>query len=294
MYAINCYAKNKLFLIDKIVSKKIKYATQPYYSFYYLFRKLFSENRLYSIWFSLNVKTKTRFKNREEMKKVLIFFMMGAIFSLMTGCDMDDDGYSLDNAWVGFGLVQKDSEAGVSKIVMDDNEVLFPATNDYYWHEVKNNDRVLVNFTILGNKQNDNHDEHYYVRINSLRKILYKGILDITPAKEDSIGNDAIKVKDKWIKGNMLNFELKYYGGSKIHYINLVKQPGVINPDNGPVVLELRHNNNDDGEHIPLSAMVTFDLSALKVQGKTSTPFKVIAKGFEGDDDFEFTAEYKY
>jgi hypothetical protein len=92
----------------------------------------------------------------------------------------------------------------------------------------------------------------------------------------------------------MLNFELKYYGGSKIHYINLVKQPGVINPDNGPVVLELRHNNNDDGEHIPLSAIVTFDLSALKVQGKTSTPFKVIAKGFEGDDDFEYTAEYKY
>jgi hypothetical protein len=228
------------------------------------------------------------------MKKVLIFLMMGAMFSLMTGCDMDDDGYSLDNAWVGFGLVQKDAEAGIAKIVMDDNEVLFPVAYDYLWHEVKNNDRVLVNFTILDNKKNENHDEHYYVKINSLRKILYKGILDITPAKEDSIGNDAIKVKDKWIKGNLLNFELKYYGGNKIHYINLVKQPGAINTDNGPVVLELRHNNNDDTDKIPLSAMVTFDLSALKVQGKTSTPFKVIAKGFEGDDDFEFTAEYKY
>jgi hypothetical protein len=227
-----------------------------------------------------------------KMKKLLLLFMMGVLISL-SGCDMHDDGYSLDDAWVGFGLVHKDSEAGVLEIAMDDGEVLFPLANDYSWYGVKNNDRVLVNFTILGNKNTENHDEHYYVKINSIRKILYKGILDITPAKEDSIGNDPITVKDKWIKGNLLNFELKYYGGSKIHFINLVKQPGEINLDNGPVILEIRHNNRDDTESIPLSAMVTFDLSTLKVMGKTSTPFKVIAKGFD-NKDFEYTGEYKY
>ena len=226
------------------------------------------------------------------MKKLLFLFMMGALISL-SGCDLDDDGYSLDDAWVGFGLVHKDTEAGVLEIAMDDGEVLFPLSNDYSWYGVKNNDRVLVNFTILGNKNTENHDEHYYVKINSIRKILYKGILDITPAIEDSIGNDPVTVKDKWIKGNLLNFELKYYGGSKIHYINLVKQPGAINLDNGPVILEIRHNNREDNESIPLSAMVTFDLSSLKVPGKTSTPFKVIAKGFD-NKDFEYTGEYKY
>lgn len=226
------------------------------------------------------------------MKKLLFLFMMGALISL-SGCDLDDDGYSLDDAWVGFGLVHKDTEAGVLEIAMDDGEVLFPLSNDYSWYGVKNNDRVLVNFTILGNKNTENHDEHYYVKINSIRKILYKGILDITPAIEDSIGNDPVTVKDKWIKGNLLNFELKYYGGSKIHYINLVKQPGVINLDNGPVILEIRHNNREDNESIPLSAMVTFDLTSLKVPGKTSTPFKVIAKGFD-NKDFEYTGEYKY
>jgi len=226
------------------------------------------------------------------MKKLLFLFMVGTLISL-SGCDMDDDGYSLDDAWVGFGLVHKDTEAGVLEIAMDDGEVLFPLSNDYSWYGVKNNDRVLVNFTILGNKNTENHDEHYYVKINSIRKILYKGILDITPAIEDSIGNDPVTVKDKWIKGNLLNFELKYYGGSKIHYINLVKQPGAINLDNGPVILEIRHNNRDDNETIPLSAMVTFDLTSLKVPGKTSTPFKVIAKGFN-DKNFEYTGEYKY
>jgi len=226
------------------------------------------------------------------MKKLLILFMMGVMFTF-SGCDMDDDGYSLDEAWVGFGLVQVDADASILQIAMDDGEVLFPLLNDYAWHGLKNNDRVLVNFTILGNKKTENHDEHYYVKINSIRKILFKGILDITPAIEDSIGNDPITVKDKWIKGNLLNFELKYYGGSKVHYINLVKQPGVINLDNGPIVLELRHNNRDENEGIPLSAMVTFDLSSLKVQGKTSIPFKIIAKGFN-NNNFEYTGEYKY
>lgn len=226
------------------------------------------------------------------MKKVLIFLVLGALFSL-TSCELDDDGYSLDNAWIGFGLVEKDATEGVFEIKMDDGEILFPVSSDYAWHELKDNDRVLVNFTILGNKKNENHDEHYYVKLNSVRKILYKGIFDITPAKEDSIGNDPIKVKDKWIKGDMLNFELKYYGGSKVHYINLVKQPGAINTDNGPVVLELRHNNQDDSEQYPLSAIVTFDLSSLKVPGKTSTPFKIVAKGFD-NEEFEYTGEYKY
>jgi hypothetical protein len=224
------------------------------------------------------------------MKKLIFLFM---ILIGLSGCDMDNEGYSLDDAWVGFGIVHENSDEEILEIAMDDGEVLFPLANDFAWHELKNNDRVLVNFTILGNKKTENHDEHYYVKINSVRKILFKGILDITPSIEDSIGNDPISVKDKWIKGNLLNFELKYYGGSKIHYINLVKQPGAINPDNGPVVLEIRHNNRGDNESIPLSALVTFDLSSLKVQGKTTIPFKVIAKGFD-DKNFEYTGEYKY
>lgn len=227
------------------------------------------------------------------MKKLFILLLVGSLFSFMTGCDMDDDGYSLDDAWIGFGLVSKDASAESFTIVMDDGEVLFPATNLGLVNDVYNNERVLVNFTILGNKENPDHNEYYYVKINSLRKILYKGILDITPATEDSIGNDPIHVEDKWIKNNILNFELKYWGGNKTHFINLVKQPGVINTDNGPVILELRHNSNGDNEEIPLSAFVSFDLSALKVAGKNSTPFKVIAKGFDGKD-FEYSGEYKY
>lgn len=224
------------------------------------------------------------------MKKVLLLIVVGFVLSFLPGCDLDDDeDFYLDNAWVGFGLVQKEGSESMT-ILMDDGEVLYPLGGT--WSELKDNDRVLTNFTILGNRDNEDHDEQYFVRINAIRKILYKGIIEITPAIEDSIGNDPIKVKDCWIKKNLLNFDLKYYGGEKVHFINLVKQPGVA-PANGPILLELRHNNNDDKQNYSLSGVVTFDLSSLKVSGKDSVQIKVVAKDFN-NQTFEYTSYYKY
>ena len=228
------------------------------------------------------------------MKRLLILFVATTFMGIFSSCDLDDDDYySLDNAWVGFGLVKKEVSATSFTILMDDGEVLYPSANSGLVNDVFNNERVWVNFTILGNKENPDHNEYYYVKINSLRKILYKGIFTITPEKEDSIGNDPIRVADKWIKNDILNFELQYRGGNETHFINLVKAPGNIDVTNGPVLLELRHNNNDDTGYIPLSGVVSFDLSALKIPGKTSTPFKITAKGFDGET-FEYTGEYKY
>jgi len=226
------------------------------------------------------------------MKRAFILIMMGFVLGFLPGCDLDDnDSYSVENSWIGFGLVHKTVGADNLTILMDDGEVLYPIAGSL--NELKDKERILTNFTILGNKDNENHDEEYIVRINSYRKILYKGILEMTPAMEDSIGNDPIKVKDRWVKNNMLNFELQYYGGEKIHYINLVKKIGITLSESEPIVLELRHNENKDSQSYPLSAIVTFDLSSLKVEGKNSIAFKVVAKDFDGKD-FEYSGEYKY
>lgn len=229
-----------------------------------------------------------------KTRKFIFFLMLGIMLGFMSGCDFldeDDDSYSLHDVWVGFGLVQKDSASDSFTIELDNGAILIPANVSYWEDDVKDNQRVLANFTILGDQQNADSTKQYNVRINSLRNILYKGILDITPAIEDSIGNDPIYVKDHWLNKNMLNFELQYLGGSKTHYINLVKQPNATATE--PVVLELRHNNNDDLDRINMSAVVTFDLSSLKVAGKDSVAFKVIAKEF-GGDNFEYNGVYKY
>lgn len=228
------------------------------------------------------------------MKKLIFYLSVGFLFSFLASCDFmedDNDGYSLNDAWVGFGLVEKDTVADRFIIELDNGTLLYPVTNSRWNNYVINDQRVLVNFTILEDREDSLDTKRYYVRINSMRKILFKGILAMTPAIEDSIGNDPIHVKDQWLKNNMLNFELQYRGGNTTHFINLVRQPNATATE--PVILELRHNDNNDPDMIRLSAVVTFDLSSLKVAGKDSVSFRVVAKDYDGVD-YGYNGVYKY
>lgn len=227
------------------------------------------------------------------MKKLIFYLIVGMTFGFLSACDFldDEDDSSRGDVWVGYGLIQKDSVESSFTIKLDNGSVLYPSNSSHWESDVHNNQRVLANFTIIGDQEKADSTNLYDVRINYLRNILYKSVLDITPAIEDSIGNDPIHIKEHWLTDNMLNFELQYLGGSTIHYINLVKQPGATATE--PIVLELRHNNNNDLEKIRMSAIVTFDLSSLKVAGKDSVQFKVVTKDFD-NETLEFTGVYKY
>lgn len=227
------------------------------------------------------------------MKKLIFYLSVGFFISFLTSCHFleEDDGYSLNDAWIGFGLVDKDSASNSFTIELDNGDVLIPVSLSGWNNQVRDNQRILVNFTILEDKGDSLEVDEYYVKINSLRNILYKGILDITPAIEDSIGNDPIHVKEQWVKDYMLNFELSYQGGSAIHFINLVRQPDATATE--PVLLELRHNANDDPQMYHMSAVVTFDLSSLQVAGQDSVTYRVVAKDYDGSD-YGYTGVYKY
>lgn len=227
--------------------------------------------------------------------KTLRFFLMITFSAFMLGsCDYNDDDYSLSNMWVGFGLTDDVDEAGNTYLLkMDDGSVLYPVASQVPWFDIDADQRLLVNFTILGDKKVTATEKEYYVRINSLKEILYKGIFDITPATEDSIGNDPIHVKDAWLNGNLLTFELNYYGNSQIHFINLVKQPGELTADDEPIELELRHNNRNDEPFVQLTAFVTFKLDNIKIPGKDSVSFKVTGVDFN-NTTYEDSGIYKY
>jgi hypothetical protein len=215
----------------------------------------------------------------------------------MASCDFiedvfdDDDEYSQNGAWIGYGLVDKEEGSETFTIELDNGAVLYPYSHSGWDSQVSDNQRVLVNFTIVEDKVNTDEAEQYYVNINSLRNVLYKGIFDITPATEDSIGNDPIHVRKQWVKDNMLNFELSYRGGTTTHFINLVRQPDTTATE--PVLLELRHNANDDPQMYRLSAVVTFDLSSLQKAGQDSVTYRVVAKDYDGSD-YGYTGVYNY
>jgi len=196
--------------------------------------------------------------------------------------------------WVGFGMTEKvDANSNSFIIRMDDRTVLYPIANEMPWFKVKENQRVLVNYTILGDRRSTSIDDEYHVRINSIKDVLYKGIFYITPETEDSIGNDPIHVEEVWMVNNMLNFELEYYGSNKTHYINLVRDVKVIPGSDGKIVLELRHNDRGDAPYIPMTAYVTFNLDNLKIYGRSSVSFKVNGVDFH-NQRFTYDGVYKY
>lgn len=235
------------------------------------------------------------------MKKVIFLILVGFLF-VFNSCIDDDEGYSLSDVWIGFGIVE---DTISYKIVLDDGEVLIPVAFGGYGHfyensysgkpkEINKGDRVLVNFTILDDKvDNSGEIEAYYVKVNSVREILMKGILDITAENQDSIGNDPIEVEEHWVTNNLLNLQLKYWGREEIHFINLAKKPGVLTAAGQPFELELRHNSNDDEKSIPFTALVSFELDSLQVAGIDSVRFKVKSTDYDGKSQ-EFSGVYKY
>lgn len=228
------------------------------------------------------------------MKTLRLFLLITIATFALNSCDFDDDGYSLSNMWVGFGLTDNvNDESNTFVLKMDDGSVLYPVANQVPWFDIEPDQRLLVNFTILGDKKVTDTEEEYYVRINSLKKVLYKNIFEITPEKEDSIGNDPIHVKDAWLNGNMLTFELQYYGNSQIHYINLVKQPGELTAADEPIELELRHNNRNDEPYVQMTAFVTFKLDNIKIAGQNSVDFKVTGIDFN-NTTYEDSGTFSY
>lgn len=240
------------------------------------------------------------------MKKYVFGILFFGMLIALTGCLEDEDSYSLSKMWVGFGTIEEMNVDPLDyKITLDNGDVLLPVASDYYhgWYysgtadehsRLKTGDRILINYTILDDEMDDQGEvEYYYIKVNSVRKILKKGILDITEENKDSIGNDPIIVKDVWMTDSLLNFEIKYWGRYKTHYINLVKQPKESMESDLHYELELRHNANDDVTDIPFVAFVSFDLEALKITGADSVSFRVSSTDYDGEA-FEYDGGFSY
>lgn len=216
------------------------------------------------------------------MKKIVLGILVAMIFAF-TACN-NDDGYSLSNQWVGFGMLQGDG-SDVYKIVLDNKDVLTVVATNYpgWWKKFDDGDRVWVNFTILDDEKNDADSiSMFFVKLNNIEDILMKGVMDITPEIEDSIGNDPIVVDKYWMTDSLLNFRLKYNGYSGIHFLNLVKEPGEINEDSQPIQLQLRHNANDDEEAVPYTAHVSFSLNSLRIEGLDAVEFQFTSTDYDG------------
>jgi len=215
------------------------------------------------------------------MKKTA--FGLLVILSIALFSCLDDDGYSINDQWIAFGMVQ--DNAGVMLIKLDDGNILRPVA----WGsglnngaDLENGERLLVNFTVLDDvEESDGTISQYLVKINAASDVLMKGILEINEENADSIGNDPIIVDEYWMTDSLLNFKLKYWGYNEIHFLNLVQQE--VTTGEEPFALELRHNANDDETALQYTAFVSFSLNQLRVAGQDSVSFTITSTDYEGE-----------
>lgn len=223
------------------------------------------------------------------MRKNLLLFIMVVLMVPFAGCN-DDDGYSLGDYWISTATIETGTTSPYV-IVTDNGDRLFPSANAIPWFQVRDKQRVWVNYTILGDATGG---LNYYVKVNDMSEILTKGILDLTPQNADSIGNDPVKIASYWFAGDFLTIRFIYGGGDVIHYINLVQD--VDNPVNeeGKPVLLFRHNRKNDPSNYQIKGTVSFNLYDIRVDGQPSVPFILKSTPFDGETPFEKELVYVY
>jgi len=226
------------------------------------------------------------------MKTLRNILLLLAFVLTFSGClEDEDEHYALDKFWIAMGTIEEEENSFI--VATDGGDRLYPSVNDASWFETFDGQRVWVNYTILGTSRG-NQSFDYFVRINHLKEILTKGILELTPENRDSIGNDPLVIKHYWLTNNFLNIEFLFKGGGTIHYINLVKDIEEPETEDGLPILEVKHNANNDPYIYLLKGLVSFDISEMEVEEQPSVEFLLRATGESGEYEFEEVITYEY
>lgn len=210
---------------------------------------------------------------------------------LLTSC-FNDDGYSLDNYQVDIATVENPDSNNVFFLRLDDNILLWTAATNFPAYKPADGQRVVANYSVLWDKRETGLYD-YDVKLNDLYVVLTKGVFNITPETQDSIGNDSIVVNEMWVGSKYLNVDFSYPGYSKTHYINLVYDQNKTYTD-GKVHLEFRHNSNEDRAVYNRWGLVSFDISSLQDNARDSIEMVIHVNVPDKAEDKLYELTYHY
>lgn len=211
---------------------------------------------------------------------VTIGIALSAIF--FNSC-LDDDDYSLGKFWVEVMTVVPQGENSYY-LRADDGKTFWPAATNIPYFKPEENQRVLANYTILGDSSGTGDKNfNYYVKVNSLKKILTKNIAENKGEKNDSIyGKDPVEIVGLWTGDDYLNVQFRtIWGGAVKHFVNLIPS------EDEDAMFEFRHNAYDDPQAFRANSLVAFNLSGLDSLGVTnetdSITLTIKVNTFDGD-----------
>jgi hypothetical protein len=203
------------------------------------------------------------------MKSPLNYLLLIMLLPLFMACDDNYDYYQHDHYRVDMGTVINPNFNSRFSFLLDNNRLIQVTETNVPSFIPKDGQRIIANYTILSETKADSTVTRN-VKLNNAYTVLTKGIFNITPATQDSIGHDSIYIRDMWIGSDYLNVEFAYWGNNKTHYINLVSDASKVYTD-GKTHLEFRHNGNGDTPTYYLRGIVSFRLKSLQPQATANS-----------------------
>jgi hypothetical protein len=204
------------------------------------------------------------------------------MLSLLYSCSDDADYYSTGNFRISLGLIDTENTYGYNYMIRCDNgDSLLPVSSSFYGYEPENNQRVLVNYTLLD--EANESEKLFYVRVNNINDVLYKNVIEGNEANSDSLGNDPVIIDDIWLTGDILNIEFRIWGNVRTHYINLLYETNEQGAIDEPAELTFRHNRNNDDEKYLLNGLVSFNLTKLQNKESDSIRIRVNSTDYENN-----------
>ena len=193
-----------------------------------------------------------------KVLKLFSVFVIAVLF--MSGC-IDEDKYA-GSYRVSIATVENADSTNVFFLRLDNDTLLWTAESNFTNYKPKTGQRIIANYSLLSDKRATGLYD-YDVKLNDVYEVLTKGIFQISPDKQDSIGHDSIYVSEMWIGSKFLNVEFLYQGYNKTHFINLVSDTAKTYDDE-KIHLEFRHNANNDYPMHNRWGIVSFDISSIQ------------------------------
>jgi len=231
-----------------------------------------------------------KFKQFTNMKKIL-FSMLALLF--LVACNPHDNENQFLSDFTSIATVENPNQTSGFYFKLDNNDRMWITSTYFPYYSPKTGQRIIANYSILSVNNNGTTYNHK-VQLNDVYEVLTKGIFNITPATQDSIGNDQISIRDIWIGSDYLNVEFTYLGYNKIHYINLVTDTAKKYTDS-KIHLEFRHNANGDYATYSKGGIASFKLDSLQTNTTVDSVNLVIhSKEFGTPTDKTYNLTYKF
>lgn len=226
------------------------------------------------------------------MKKYWFLLLLPALVFFACSNDDDDDW---ENYRINIATVENPDNSAGFYLRLDNDRVLKIKETVYPNYKPKTGQRILAAYTLQDNKEKDESYD-YNIRLYDAYNVLTKDIFNITPATQDSIGNDPVGIREMWIGSNYLNVRFYYQGYGRTHFINLVKDDSKEYQD-GKTHLEFRHNANGDIPYYWWDGIASFNLLSLVVEPYNKATnvidLAIHVKDFNGNDRV-FNLKYDY